>query len=252
MKKTAATEQGARRGLVQRRKAVGFTQETLAQRLGVERSTVVRWEAGKSEPSPSLRAYLAAALDVPLHELTVLLTGGSARVEGNDTTAIQSFRSADRRLGGGHLYSQVVRYLHGDVAPRLFGGDFDTESPAVFTAAAGLTELAGWMAHDAGRDDRAESHFRRALNLAKIGQDRQLVVHVMASMSHLAYHRSQPHDGVRYARAGEKTLAEAPVNPELEARIFAMQARGFAYFQKSYEAETMLERAEKALDVNSG
>jgi transcriptional regulator with XRE-family HTH domain len=36
----------ARRGrLAQRRKAVGQTQEQLAARLGVERTTVVRWEA---------------------------------------------------------------------------------------------------------------------------------------------------------------------------------------------------------------
>ncbi|MEV0366284.1 helix-turn-helix transcriptional regulator [Nocardia fusca] len=139
----AAAERGARHGFAQRRKAMGFTREALAQRLNVERSTVVRWEAGKSEPSPALRADLAAALDVPLDELTVLLTGAPARVQGNDTTAIQSFRSADCRMGGGHLYSRVVRYLHGDIAPRLFGGDFDAESPAVFTAAAGLTEMAG-------------------------------------------------------------------------------------------------------------
>ncbi|MEV0366283.1 hypothetical protein [Nocardia fusca] len=104
------------------------------------------------------------------------------------------------------------------------------------------------MAHDAGRDDRADSHLRRALNLAKIGEDRQLVVHVMASMSHLAYERSQPHDGVRYARAGERVLDGGPVNPELESRVFAMQARDFAYFHKPYEAETMLERAENSLN----
>lgn len=44
--------------------------------------------------------------------------------------------------------------------------------------------------------------------MSKVGQDRQLGVHVLASMSHLAHHRSQPHDAIRFAQAGEKTDEE--------------------------------------------
>jgi transcriptional regulator with XRE-family HTH domain len=47
MTEDAAATGGARRGrLAQRRKALGLTQEDLAGLLGVERSTVVRWERG--------------------------------------------------------------------------------------------------------------------------------------------------------------------------------------------------------------
>ncbi|MDQ5856568.1 MAG: helix-turn-helix domain-containing protein, partial [Actinomycetota bacterium] len=63
-----------RQGLAQRRKAVGLTQEALAQRLGVERSTVVRWEAGDTEPLPSIRPNVAHALQVSLDQLAELLT----------------------------------------------------------------------------------------------------------------------------------------------------------------------------------
>ncbi|MGH4012327.1 MAG: helix-turn-helix domain-containing protein [Pseudonocardiaceae bacterium] len=63
-----------RQGLSQRRKAVGLTQESLAQRLGVERSTVVRWEAGDTEPLPSMRPNLARVLQVSMDQLAELLT----------------------------------------------------------------------------------------------------------------------------------------------------------------------------------
>ncbi|MGH3767229.1 MAG: helix-turn-helix transcriptional regulator [Pseudonocardiaceae bacterium] len=71
-----------------RRKALGFTQESLAVCLNVERSTVVRWEAGKSEPLAWLWPKLAAALKVTPEHLTDLLaesyTDGSLEVAVDD------------------------------------------------------------------------------------------------------------------------------------------------------------------------
>lgn len=57
-----------------RRAALGFTQETLAERLGMERSAMVRWESGKSAPQPWVRRKIAAALAITLDELAVLLS----------------------------------------------------------------------------------------------------------------------------------------------------------------------------------
>jgi len=182
----------------------------------------------------------------PFHLVRVGSLAG--RANSLDMAAMHSFRSADRQVGGGHLYATVVHYLHSDVAPRLFGADHDTDSRTIFTAAAALTEMAGWMAHDAGRDDQAHRHFGRAWDMSTVGQDRQLRVHVLGSMSHLAHHRSQPHDAIRYAHAGEKKLAAGPRNPELQARTFALQARGFAALRRPKETLTLLARAEKALE----
>jgi transcriptional regulator with XRE-family HTH domain len=53
-----------RRRFAARRKAVGFSQEQLAERLGVERSTVIRWESGETEPQPWLRPKIAGATGV--------------------------------------------------------------------------------------------------------------------------------------------------------------------------------------------
>ncbi len=213
----------------------------LPKRRGVASSALISdHPAILTKPTPTLPAA------GPFH--LVWVGSHARRANGSDVAAMQTFRSADRQVGGGHLYATVVNYLHSDVAPRLFGADHDTDSQTVFTAAAALTEMAGWMAHDAGRDDQAHRHFGRALDMSKVGQDRQLGVHVLGSMSHLAHHRSQPHDAIRFAQAGEKTLAAGPRNPELEARVFAMQARGFAALRRPKETFTLLARAEKALE----
>jgi tetratricopeptide (TPR) repeat protein/transcriptional regulator with XRE-family HTH domain len=70
--------------LVQRRRVVGFSQQALARTLSIERSSVVRWESGETEPQPWVRPKLAEALQVSLDELNDLLAhedGGDAGAE---------------------------------------------------------------------------------------------------------------------------------------------------------------------------
>src|SRR5690606_11243219 len=62
-----------RQRFAQRRKAVGFSQEGLAERLGIDRSTVARWESGATEPLPWLRPTLARVLQVSIEQLDELL-----------------------------------------------------------------------------------------------------------------------------------------------------------------------------------
>lgn len=67
---------GKRRALAERRRVVGYTQEQLAEVLDVERSTVVRWEAGETTPQPWCRPKLAEALAVSVDELDAMLAEG--------------------------------------------------------------------------------------------------------------------------------------------------------------------------------
>jgi len=59
--------------LARSRKTAGYTQEAFAEALGVDRSTVVRWEAGDHEPLPYLWPKMARLLAVSREELTELL-----------------------------------------------------------------------------------------------------------------------------------------------------------------------------------
>ena len=62
-----------RHRLAQRRRVMGLSQEALAGVLDVERSTVVRWESGETEPLPWIRPKLAQALHVSADRLGELL-----------------------------------------------------------------------------------------------------------------------------------------------------------------------------------
>lgn len=62
-----------RDSLAARREALGLTQEALARKLGVELSTVGRWERATLTPQPWRRPALASALHVSLDELDDLL-----------------------------------------------------------------------------------------------------------------------------------------------------------------------------------
>lgn len=70
-----------RTGLAARRRRQGMSQEALAERLGVARTTVARWETGEVEPLAWVRPALANALAVNLEELSMLLTPASTRTD---------------------------------------------------------------------------------------------------------------------------------------------------------------------------
>src|SRR4051812_4529421 len=154
-----------RHGLARRRKMVGFSQERLAEALGVDRSTVVRWERAETEPQPWHRPRLAAVLNISVDELASILAPAPARrppptpalsdetaargaitpeARADDLAVVRSFRSADRHGGGVHLYAAVASYLQRVVAPRVFGQTRDRDGERVFAAAGSLTEMAGW------------------------------------------------------------------------------------------------------------
>ncbi|WP_211288926.1 helix-turn-helix domain-containing protein [Actinophytocola xinjiangensis] len=84
-----------RRLLVQRRKALGHSQEDLARLVGVDRSTIIRWERVETDPQPWLRRKLAAALRVSADELTGLLEAVSEVPGRADGYVLRSSVSVD-------------------------------------------------------------------------------------------------------------------------------------------------------------
>jgi hypothetical protein len=162
--------------------------------------------------------------------------------------AMETFRIADRRIGGGQLYDAVISYLKTEIAPRLFDGATGSDAVDVAAAAAGLTEMAGWMAHDSGRNALASEHFTKALAFARSGGHTQHAAHIYASMSHLALELHRPDEAARFARAGHHESLAAPASSSLTARLYAMQARGMAELGEHVLSEQHITRAYRALE----
>jgi transcriptional regulator with XRE-family HTH domain len=266
------------------RQAMRLSIRAFAAHLGVDARTVNKWEARSNTITllPDTQAVLDTALDLaPDHVQTrfaqtldrarqqhleippavcrasdPLTTTPTDRWDAvsDDPPSIaiiramsESFQVADRKLGGGLLYHSVTRYIKFEIAPSLLDPPRDCSSGELFSAAASLTEVAGWMAHDGGNDDKSQRHFNQAYRLAVAAENPVLSANVCASLSHLAIQRGQAVDAARISAAGlvRATHSEGP--KQLVARLYAMCARAAAMQSRARECYLALEAASDAL-----
>lgn len=72
------------RGLAPRRKRCGYTQQTFAEALGIERSRLAMWEIGYAWPSaaflPQMADLLCCTIDELYHEPDPIVAEGSEAV----------------------------------------------------------------------------------------------------------------------------------------------------------------------------
>ncbi len=208
----------------------------------------------------ALFEQIADALHIPGHLLGLARREWEPQINNPRTPMVSSpdrsylatmevFRAADKQSGGGRLYGAVVQYLGDHVARRLVDAG---AGPDVFTATAALTEMAGWMAHDSGRDDLAEAHFTCALRFANTAEDMPLAADVSASSSHLSLQRGDPVQAANWALAGLGVVKRGYGVPTLTARLHSMYARALAASDQRAEALCALNRAHQALGLVSG
>ncbi|MEU8238511.1 helix-turn-helix transcriptional regulator [Actinoplanes missouriensis] len=112
--------------LVRLRKAAGHTQETLAQLLRVERSTVVRWEAGTTEPQPWMRPSLARALRISDADLSSVLAD-----------VIETRSSVSECIDDNPTKVDLVEAAHLHKTVHDLGDRYDKEPSTTLLAAAG-------------------------------------------------------------------------------------------------------------------
>lgn len=229
------------------------------KQFGLDERAIGRWERGTvSVPSAHYRAALRAVLDAgsdaelgfgaAAHPAAppdrLMETAGPPTVDAI-RAMVTSVHVADRKLGGGRLYSSVVGYLQREVAQALFAPG---SCARVYAAAASLTEIAGWMAHDSGRDVDARGHFDGAYRLALGAGSAALAANMCASMSHLATQLDQHRDALRIAEVGLGRASTVGGIARVTARLHAMRAIALAHHGDRRGCLDALGRAELALD----
>ena len=239
----------------------GISTRRLAAAVNITQGRLYDYMNGKSRVEKLvLFEQIADAFHIPGHFLGLARRGWEPKVaeaapvvvqvspSDDDVMAMDAFRTADRQTGGGRLYQAVVQHLTDRVAPRLV----DTGSgPQVFAAAAALTEMAGWMAHDSGQDALAQRHFTRALPLARTSGDLPLAAHVAASSSHLALQAGDAAQAALWALTGLDLAGGGPRIPPLVARLHTMHARALAVAAQHTPASRALELAHGVLGTSA-
>lgn len=216
--------------------------ESLEHATELWRTDVARRENGegsRTAPQGSGAAHVApAALVEPSRDwlitppdAEVARTSGP-RVGEADVEAVRATTAAlidlDRRWGAGHVRPVVVHYLNSVVAGLLTGSYREQTGRSLFTAAARLTELAGYMAVDSGLPGLAQRYYIQALRLAQAAGDRGFGGYVLAAgMSHLAAQLGNPREVIQLARAAQEG-ARGRTTPRAEALFLAAEARGHA------------------------
>ncbi|MFE4977850.1 helix-turn-helix transcriptional regulator [Kitasatospora sp. NPDC056651] len=103
-----------RERLAHRRKDAGHTQETLADALGVHRSTVVRWERGQGDPQPWMWVKLARLLRISTTELRAIFAAP-------DQPATVVEPAPAPRAEGPHLLTPLPDLGDADIGPPELG-----------------------------------------------------------------------------------------------------------------------------------
>lgn len=259
-----------RRHLAHRRKTAGYSQDDLAARLGVERSTIVRWEAARSEPQPWARPKLAAALDITPDELETLLhdeDSGSdepnqrVRFElenplSSDVETISTLRERVRQLDesysqspsttllgpAGQLHSQVRAARHHASGARMRKAMLEVEAES-----ATLMGQLVWDVSQRHDHSRSVAYLDHAISSSRQAGNPHAEAYAILRKSFIAlYGERDPHAGRMLAQQAADTARCCSAS--LTGLSLLHVAEGYAMAHEAKLSEQLLTRAAEQLD----
>jgi DNA-binding XRE family transcriptional regulator len=240
-----------------RRRALGLSQQDVAEAVGVHRSTIVRYEQGASEPRPWYRPMLAETLQVSLNQLAVLIDepgttaptprpgsaapsppvelleptvwtpecGGSDYLE-TVREYIQQIVALDNRFGGADLTKLCVRFFrtfYNQIGSGIYNQSVDRDLQA---AAGELAELTGWVAYDADEQDLVRRMNHEALYFTRLAGDRKIELLTLQNSSMHAGHLGRPREALQIANSVLE--GDYALSPRLRTLFLTRKARALA------------------------
>lgn len=240
--------------LAAQRKAAGLSQEELAHQIGVDRSTIVRWEGGERTPQPWQRPNLAQALGVSLSKLDELLASDQPTTPENPGNAAEGFEqlreTLSRSLPSGSLTVGQIDDLHHGIeanarhclhAPPLamvqelvkdlsrIRQHIDHQQPptiqqGLYRAGALLAVLIADELMVLGNPRQSRAWHGTAQHLADQSTDDQLRANVRALAALLPLYYGDPIETVRLAEAAEQSLDGKPILASVLAPMYKATA----------------------------
>lgn len=194
-------------------------------------SLLAQGDGGQDRDQGAARVLAAADVDV-IREIT------------------GTFRRLDNRFGGGRVYGLVTGHLSGEVIPLLRTARVRRAvERELFEAAAELTQLAGWVAHDVGDHRRARGYGREALKLCDHAGATAFAGEVLAGLSHQAAFLGDGTAAVDLAEAARHHARRSAASPVLVAETWAMEAHGHALRADARACSSAMGEAERALEA---
>ncbi|NEB95904.1 helix-turn-helix domain-containing protein [Streptomyces bauhiniae] len=263
-----------RHQLVRRRRALGFTQETLAEALGVERSTVRRWESGDSSPLPFQRPRLARLLRVNAEELEDLMAVASATTSsgrervgyalrhpsGVDLTVAAELRSEMERLmerydavPSATLLAEAGQQLSkvGFLAEEAPAGRVRRELCSLQADAAMLMGQLAWDASQRRDHASARAYYEQSLEVARHLRDPATEGQALLRICYVALYGANDHrQGLELALQAVRTTSRT--SHALTGLALLHAAEAHAFLGESGACEGALSRAEKYLGCADG
>lgn len=157
-----------------------------------------------------------------------------------------TFRRLDNKFGGGHSRSAATKFLASTVEPMINHGRYRSAvGSELFSVAAELHQLIGWMTYDVGQAGLGRKHLRFALRLCQeVGND-ALAAEMLAGMSHQTAFLGAGEDATDLALAARQTAKRTGL-ATLRAEAAVMEAHGLAIQRDKTGCMAALREAEHA------
>lgn len=140
-------------------------------------------------------------------------------------SAAKLFDTLDRRMKGPVARINAIKFVRTDLVPMLARTHDNKLSKALFTAAAMLCEVIGWMAYADEQHGLAHRYFIQALRLSKNADQPAYGAYVLNTMSHQALFLNRPDNALRFALAAQAhpSVNSVPI-VATESALLAAQA----------------------------